>query len=74
MGFPNEVPREHDFFRKLGETGLLVSVLGLGASALGGVFHEIAEDECIRVVRGNFLHPLLAIWQPMIEYMRCSCS
>jgi L-galactose dehydrogenase len=36
--------------RILGKTGLKVSVLGLGASALGGVFHSVDEDEGIRAV------------------------
>ena len=34
----------------LGKTGLKISRLSFGASALGGVFHEIDEDEGIRCV------------------------
>lgn len=34
----------------LGRSGLVVSALGLGASALGGVFGEVAEDDAIRTV------------------------
>ena len=37
-------------FRKLGNTGLEVSVLGLGGSSLGSVFAEIDEREGIRTV------------------------
>lgn len=36
--------------RRLGKTGLDVSVLSYGASSLGGVFHDIDEDEAIRSV------------------------
>ena len=35
----------------LGKTGLKVSALSFGASALGGVFHEIDESDGIRAVR-----------------------
>jgi L-galactose dehydrogenase len=37
-------------YRILGKTGLKVSVLGFGASALGGVFHGVDENEGIRAV------------------------
>jgi L-galactose dehydrogenase len=37
-------------YSTLGKTGLSVSSLSLGASALGSVFHEIDEDEGIRAV------------------------
>ena len=37
-------------YRKLGQTGLSVSVLGYGASPLGSVFSEINEDDGIRTV------------------------
>jgi L-galactose dehydrogenase len=36
--------------RPLGETGLQVSVLSFGASALGGVFRPVDESEAIRAV------------------------
>ncbi|MEI7026006.1 aldo/keto reductase [Paenibacillus sp. y28] len=36
--------------RKLGRTGLDVSILSFGASSLGGVFHEVDEAEAIRTV------------------------
>jgi L-galactose dehydrogenase len=36
--------------RPLGNTGLNVSVLSFGGSSLGGVFHDIREDEGIRTV------------------------
>jgi L-galactose dehydrogenase len=36
--------------RPLGKTGLNVSVLGFGASSLGGVFHDINESDAIRAV------------------------
>lgn len=38
-------------FRELGRTGLRVSVIGYGASSLGGVFKRIDEAEGIRSVR-----------------------
>lgn len=37
-------------YRKLGNTGLDVSVLSFGASSLGAVFHEINIDDCIETV------------------------
>ncbi|MBK1878977.1 aldo/keto reductase [Pelagicoccus mobilis] len=37
-------------YRKLGATGLDVSILSYGASALGGVFSEINEDDGIQAV------------------------
>jgi aryl-alcohol dehydrogenase-like predicted oxidoreductase len=37
-------------YRILGKTGLKVSVLGFGASAIGGVFHSVDEGEGIRAV------------------------
>lgn len=37
-------------YRKLGNTGLLVSALGFGASSLGGVFHKITIEDCIETV------------------------
>jgi aryl-alcohol dehydrogenase-like predicted oxidoreductase len=37
-------------YRKLGHTGLEVSVLSFGASSLGGVFHEVDEAEAIKAV------------------------
>jgi L-galactose dehydrogenase len=37
-------------YRKLGRTGLEVSVLGFGGSSLGSVFHAIDESEGIRTV------------------------
>lgn len=38
-------------YRQLGRTGLKVSMLGYGASPLGGVFARIDEDQGIRAVR-----------------------
>ena len=38
-------------YRPLGNLGIMVSVLGLGASALGGCYNEVDEKECIEVVR-----------------------
>lgn len=37
-------------YRKLGQTGLDVSVLSFGASSLGSVFREVQEDEGLRTV------------------------
>jgi len=38
-------------YRTLGQTGMEVSVLGFGASSLGGVFHKIDEQAGIRATR-----------------------
>jgi L-galactose dehydrogenase len=38
-------------YRKLGDTGMDVSVLSLGASSFGGVFHPVNLDECIETVK-----------------------
>lgn len=40
--------------RKLGDTGLEVSVIGFGASPLGGVFQDIDEEEGIAAVHEAF--------------------
>lgn len=40
-------------YRKLGKTGLDVSVLSFGASSLGSVFRETNEDESIRTVHNH---------------------
>ena len=37
-------------YRTLGKTGLQVSILGFGASSLGGVFRGVSEDDAIRTV------------------------
>ena len=37
-------------YRQLGSTGLEVSVLGFGASSLGGVFHQVDPDACVKTV------------------------
>jgi L-galactose dehydrogenase len=37
--------------RQLGKTGVFLSVLGYGASPLGGEFGQIDEDEGIQAVR-----------------------
>lgn len=38
-------------YRRLGKTELRVSRLGLGTSSLGGVFHEVDDQQSIRTVR-----------------------
>jgi aryl-alcohol dehydrogenase-like predicted oxidoreductase len=37
-------------YRLLGNTGMKLSVLGFGASSLGGVFHALKEEEGINAV------------------------
>src|SRR3954447_14225837 len=37
-------------YRELGDTGLSVSLLGFGASSLGGVFRQTDDGESIRTV------------------------
>eukprot|EP00960_Hanusia_phi_P047777 758580-Hanusia_phi.AAC.1 len=47
-----QCPQHHVALRRdLGGTGLKVSALGFGGSALGGVFHAVTEEECTKVVR-----------------------
>jgi len=43
-------------FRPLGNTGLKVSMLGLGGSSLGSVFHEIDEAAGLRCVHTAIAH------------------
>lgn len=43
-------------YHLLGNTGLRVSVLSFGGSSLGGVFHAVQEDECIRTVHTALDH------------------
>eukprot|EP00117_Sycon_ciliatum_P031059 scpid55357/ scgid24366/ D-arabinose 1-dehydrogenase; NAD(+)-specific D-arabinose dehydrogenase len=38
-------------YRVLGKTGLSVSIISLGASSLGSVFHATNEEECIELVK-----------------------
>jgi L-galactose dehydrogenase len=38
-------------YRKLGNTGMEVSVLSFGASSLGGVFEQVNPEQCIETVR-----------------------
>jgi aryl-alcohol dehydrogenase-like predicted oxidoreductase len=40
-------------YRKLGNTGMEVSVLSFGASSLGGVFHPVNLDDCMETVRAT---------------------
>jgi L-galactose dehydrogenase len=37
-------------YRKLGDTGLEVSVLGFGAFCLGSVFHQVDPEACVKTV------------------------
>ena len=37
-------------YRKLGNTGMEVSVLSFGASSLGAVFHDVTLDDCVKTV------------------------
>jgi aryl-alcohol dehydrogenase-like predicted oxidoreductase len=37
-------------YRPLGKTGLKVSALSFGASSLGGVFHSVVREDCIKTV------------------------
>ena len=37
-------------YNEIGNTGMKVSNLSFGASSLGGVFHDIREEEGIRAV------------------------
>lgn len=49
-GFHDEGAVRQMPYRELAGTGMTVSALGFGASALAGVFHDVTEDECIQVV------------------------
>ena len=37
-------------YRLLGQTGIQVSILSFGASSLGGVFHDVEREACIKTV------------------------
>ncbi len=60
-------------YRKLGNTGLDVSILSFGASSLGAVFHEITLDDCIETVHAaldggiNFIDVSPAYGQSLAE-------
>jgi aryl-alcohol dehydrogenase-like predicted oxidoreductase len=43
-------------YRDLGKTGMKLSILSLGASSLGGVFHELDEKEGIKAVHAAIEH------------------
>jgi L-galactose dehydrogenase len=49
-GFHDEEAVRAMTYRKLGDTGMTVSVLSLGASSLGGVFRGVDGDVCVDVV------------------------
>lgn len=49
-GFHDEGAVRSMTYRKLGETGMTVSALSLGASSLGGVFRGVDHDESVDVV------------------------
>ena len=38
-------------YRKLGKTGMVVSVLSLGTSAFGSIYNDVSEEQCIEVCR-----------------------
>merc|ERR1711916_227064 len=38
-------------YKELGNTGMKVSVVGFGASPLGGVFGDVNEEEAIKTVK-----------------------
>ena len=42
-------------YKTLGKTGLKVSVIGFGASPLGGEFGSVDEEECRRAVDRRYL-------------------
>jgi L-galactose dehydrogenase len=61
-------------YRKLGHTGMEVSVLGFGASSLGGVFHPVNLDDCVATVRAaleggiNFIDVAPAYGETLAEF------
>jgi L-galactose dehydrogenase len=61
-------------YRKLGNTGMEVSVLSFGASSLGGVFHEVNLDQCVETVRTaldggiNFIDVAPAYGETLAEF------
>ena len=61
-------------YRRLGDTDMEVSVLGFGASSLGGVFHEVNFDECAQTVRSaleggiNFIDVAPAYGETLAEF------
>jgi L-galactose dehydrogenase len=60
-------------YRKLGNTGMEVSVLSFGASSLGGVFHPVNLEDCMATVRAaldggiNFLDVSPAYGETLAE-------
>ena len=61
-------------YRKLGHTGMEVSVLSFGASSLGGVFHQVNLDDCVATVRAaleggiNFIDVAPAYGETLAEF------
>jgi len=37
-------------YKEIGKTGMMVSILGFGASSLGGIFHSVKEEDGIKAV------------------------
>ena len=50
-GFHDKEAVQRMPYRNLGKTGLQVSIISLGASSLGSVFHDTDEAECIQLVK-----------------------
>ena len=49
--FHDKVACEKMRYRKLGKTGMVVSVLSLGTSAFGSIYNDVSEEQCIEVCR-----------------------
>src|SRR5438094_7247279 len=60
-------------YRKLGNTGLNVSILSFGASSLGSVFREVSLKDCVETVQAaieggmNFIDVSPAYGQTLAE-------
>jgi L-galactose dehydrogenase len=61
-------------YRKLGHTGMEVSVLSFGASSLGGVFHQVNLHDCMETVGAaleggiNFIDVAPAYGETLAEF------